>query len=53
MIKINGLMRSSDAAVGAVYIVSCNFSTVDGHPKIYTVQRNNYVIVELLELSFH
>ena len=28
--KINGLLRSLDAAVGAVYIVSCNLSTVDG-----------------------
>ena len=28
--KIYGLMRSLDAAVGAVYIVSCNLSTVDG-----------------------
>ena len=28
--KINGLLQSLDAAVGAVYIVSCNLSTVDG-----------------------
>ena len=28
--KINGLLRSLDAAVGAVYIASCNLSTVDG-----------------------
>ena len=28
--QINGLLRSLDAAVGAVYIVSCNLSMVDG-----------------------
>ena len=28
--KINGLLQSLDAAVGAVYIVSCNLSAVDG-----------------------
>ena len=28
--KINGLMRSLDAAVGTVYIVLCNLSTIDG-----------------------
>ena len=28
--KINGLLQSLDAAVGAVYIISCNLSTVDG-----------------------
>ena len=27
--KINGLLQSLDAAVGAVYIVNCNLSTVD------------------------
>ena len=28
--KINGLLQSLDAAVGAIYIISCNLSTVDG-----------------------
>ena len=28
--QINGLLQHLDAAVGAVYIVSCNLSTVDG-----------------------
>ena len=44
--EINGLLRSLDAAVSGVYIVSCNLSTVD-------VEKQLHVIVEQLEFNFH
>ena len=42
--KISGLLRSLDAAVGAVYIVSCNFSAVDGliNGAVCTMKHTDY-----------
>ena len=59
--KINGLLRSLDAAVGAVYIVSCNLSTVDGliNGAVCTIQHIDYrnskntKTIMMMELIIH